>query len=69
MLCSNCLKRPTCKAICPALEEMLPKPYAGIDGKKIKFYAPPTLEKIIDEQIGQRFNCGGGKLNKPHLYD
>ena len=64
--CLSCPTRPSCKAICPALEKSLPKPFGGINGKKIKFYNPIVLQGISDEKIGQLFTTRGGKQIKPH---
>ena len=66
IVCENktCLKT---KKPCQAIEALLPKPYGGIDGKKIKFYAPDILEKISNEEIGRRYTTKGGKQKKSHL--
>ena len=52
-----------------SIENTLPKPQGGINGKKVKFYDPRILAKISDEKIGREFTSGGGKRKQPHIYD
>ena len=50
--CVNCKDQPCIKTgkICDKVEALLPKPFGGINGKKIKFYDPIILEDMATKR-------------------
>ena len=50
--CSQCVAQECIKTgkICDKVEALLPKPFGGINGKKIKFYDPIILEDMATKR-------------------
>lgn len=48
--CLTCNKRPSCKAICPALEATLPKPGSGRNRREFSV-DPQKIEKLAEKRV------------------